>query len=175
MTRDNASHRVFKISELTRLVASHLVLIDLKGAVNLACACRHLEEPVLSTVWETQGSLYTLLKVLPEGTWDIEGTGLEWLVRGPDLSLGKSNAQVEGYFSSGLWGIRRQRLGTESNATRPGCAEPGWIRGTPLGRTPSANYASIHLPTDGFQPCKIYLGASQDPALLTSTYSSPAI
>ena len=61
-------HRVFKISELTRPIASQLVLISRQSAVNLACTCRSLEEPMLSTLWETQWSLYTLLEVFPEET-----------------------------------------------------------------------------------------------------------
>ena len=69
MNHDNTSHRVFKIGELTRLVASQLVSISQRSAVNLACACRCLEEPVLSTLWETQPLLYTLLMTLPEDTW----------------------------------------------------------------------------------------------------------
>jgi len=69
MTHDSTSHRIFKISELTRLIASQLVLISRKSAVNLACACRSLEEPNLSTLWETQSSFFTLLEVLPRETW----------------------------------------------------------------------------------------------------------
>ena len=69
--RDTTPHRVFKISELTRLIASQLVLINQKSAVNLACACRFLEGPVLSTLWETQWSLCTLLEVLPKETWEV--------------------------------------------------------------------------------------------------------
>ena len=69
MINDGTSHRIFRISELTRVIASHLVLISQGSAVNLACAYRYLEEPVLSTLWETQSSLYTLLEVLPKDTW----------------------------------------------------------------------------------------------------------
>ena len=64
---DSTPHRVFKISELTRIIAEHLVLIDNKSAVNLACVSRYLEEPALSSLWETQESFCTLLMVLPEG------------------------------------------------------------------------------------------------------------
>jgi len=71
MIRDSTPHRVLKISELTRLIASQLVLVSRKSAVNLACACRSLEEPVLSTLWETQSSLITLLRVLPKETWEV--------------------------------------------------------------------------------------------------------
>ena len=63
------SNRTFKINELTRLIAAQLVLIDKKSAVNLACVSRRLEEPVLSTLWETQESFSRLLRVLPGGTW----------------------------------------------------------------------------------------------------------
>ena len=72
MIHDNTPSHIFKISELTRLIASQLVLISQKSAVNFACACRCLEEPILSTLWETQWSLCALLKVLPETTWDYE-------------------------------------------------------------------------------------------------------
>jgi len=74
MTHDSTPHRALKISELTRLIASQLVLISRKSTVNLACACRSLEEPILSTLWETQWSLCTLLKVLPERNWAIQST-----------------------------------------------------------------------------------------------------
>jgi len=71
MIHDNATYHVLKISELTRLIASHLVLTNQKSAVNLACACRYLEEPTLSILWGAQQwSLCTLLKVLPKGTWE---------------------------------------------------------------------------------------------------------
>ena len=70
MTHDSTSHRIFKISELTRLIATELIPIGQKSAVNLACACRYLEEPVLSTLWETQHLVHVLLEVLPEGAWD---------------------------------------------------------------------------------------------------------
>ena len=70
MPRDSTPHRIFKISELTRLIAGQLIFISPKGTVSLACACRYLEELVLNTLWRTQSSLGTLLRVLPEGTWD---------------------------------------------------------------------------------------------------------
>jgi len=60
------------ICELTRLIASQLVLISRKSTVNIACACRCLEEPVLSTLWETQSALCALPEVPPEETWDFE-------------------------------------------------------------------------------------------------------
>jgi len=72
MTHDSTPHRVIKISELTRLIAKKLVLISRKSAVNLACACRCLEEPVLSTLWETQRLFVTLLRVLPKETWEFQ-------------------------------------------------------------------------------------------------------
>jgi len=76
MIRDNTPHRIFGISDLTRLIAGQLVLISQQTAVNLACACRCLEEPVLSTLWETQYGLCTLLGVLPGGVWDVEKPGV---------------------------------------------------------------------------------------------------
>ena len=72
MIHDSTPRRVFEIDELTRLIASQLVLVSRKSAVNLACACRYLEEPVLSTIWETQSSLITLLRVLPKETREFE-------------------------------------------------------------------------------------------------------
>ena len=69
MIHDGTPHRILRISELTRAIASHLVLTSQGSAVNLACVCQYLEEPVLGTLWETQSCLYTLLEVLPEYTW----------------------------------------------------------------------------------------------------------
>ena len=92
MIHDSAPHHVSGISELVRLVASHLIPISRKSAVDLACGCRHLEEPVLSTLWETQSSLCVLLKVLPEVTWDHHPFGLvECEVRDLDRPLEESN------------------------------------------------------------------------------------
>jgi hypothetical protein len=102
MIRDDPSQRVFGISELARLVAGHLTHISPKSTANLACACRCLEEPALSTLLETQSSLCTLLEVLPEKTW---GYGLPLLKRevcGLNLLLGESNAQVWDCVSLGL-------------------------------------------------------------------------
>ena len=92
MIHDNTPHCVFKISELTRHIASQLVLIDgRRSAVNLACACRCLEEPVLSTLWETERSMDTLLRVLPEGTWELRCVGFCYeMVRGLKSSLERS-------------------------------------------------------------------------------------
>ena len=64
MINDDAPHRVFKIGELTSLIASN-VLPSRKSAVNFSRACRYLEEPVLSKLWEIQWWLETLMKVLP--------------------------------------------------------------------------------------------------------------
>jgi len=69
MIHDSTPHRVLKISELARNIASQLVNAE-GSAVNLACACRSLEEPILSTLWETQSSLYILLRVLPAKNWE---------------------------------------------------------------------------------------------------------
>ena len=67
MIHDSTPYCVLKISELARLIAGQLVLIDARNsAVNLACVCRSFEEPIFSTLWETQPSLIILLKVLPE-------------------------------------------------------------------------------------------------------------
>ena len=95
MIHDNSPHRIFRISELTRLIASQLVLTSPKGAVSLACACRYLNEPVLSTLWETQVWLVTLLKVLPEENcqWNGLASG-ESVVCDLNLPFEKSNTQV---------------------------------------------------------------------------------
>ena len=96
MVDDSASHRVFKISELTRAIASELIPISEESTVNLACTCRFLEEPVLSALWETQPWVKTLLEVLPQETWNREYVEFYngWEVRDLDLSLDVSNAQV---------------------------------------------------------------------------------
>ena len=88
MIHDSAPHRVLKISELTRHIAGQLVLraASRKSAVDLACTCRSLEEPVLSTLWETQSSLFTLLGVLPKETWELRYQKFDKsMVCGPDL------------------------------------------------------------------------------------------
>ena len=83
MIHDSTPHRVFKIGELTRLIAIQLVRISQPSAVSLACACRYLEEPVLSTLWEKQRSMHTLLEVLPDETWCTNDTLWgSYLVRG---------------------------------------------------------------------------------------------
>jgi len=97
MFDDSASHRVFKISELTSLIASHLVLLSKESTVNLACTCWCLEEPVLSTLWEEcQFRFEALLEVLPEGTWDSKyiQSSNGWEVRYLELSLETSSTQV---------------------------------------------------------------------------------
>ena len=91
MAHDSAPSRVFNISELSRLIASQLVLISPKSAVNLARTCGSLEEPVLSTLWGAQWSLHTLLKTLPEETWRLEHPGFNrHVVRGLCSSLERS-------------------------------------------------------------------------------------
>jgi len=89
MIHDSTPHRVLRISELTRLIASKLVLVrGRESAVNLACACRSLEEPALSALWETQWSLITLLRVLPKETWEFKHLELgHKMVRGLNSSL----------------------------------------------------------------------------------------
>jgi len=72
MITDGTPNRVFKISELARVIASQLVLTSRKSAVNLDCTCRDLEEPALGALWKTQWSLDQLLEVFPEEHWDYE-------------------------------------------------------------------------------------------------------
>ena len=95
MINDGAPYRVFKISELARLIANQLILVsrNKKSAVNFACVCRYLEEPALSTLWETQQSLCTLLKTLPRDTrgWQHLESGNR-VVRGRDLPFEESKA-----------------------------------------------------------------------------------
>jgi len=177
MMHDSTPLRVFNISELTRVITSQLVLVSRRSAVNLACACRRLEEPVLSTLWETQPSLCTLLKTLPEYTWDW-GYHPAWgtqSVRGVDRPSGEIDLTIPGCVSSRSWGIRRPRLGTESNAMHLGCTKSAWIwRGT-LRSGPSTHYASTHLLADGSQRYKIYFGASRGQIFPMPTCSSPHI
>jgi len=123
---DSASHRVFKIGELARLIAGQLIPKRQGSAVNLACACRNLEAPALSMLWETQESLYTLLETLPRDNWDWSG---ESVVCDLNLPLEERTLNDQGYFSSGSLGIRRRRLGAGSTATRLGCAKPVWMVG----------------------------------------------
>ena len=86
MIHDSTPHRIFKISELTRAITSQLLPVSQGSAVNLACACRYLEEPVLSTLWETQESLCVLVEVFPEDTWSWETPAFDAsTVRSPNL------------------------------------------------------------------------------------------
>jgi len=178
MIHDGTAHQIFRISELASLIAGQLTLISPRSTVNLACTCRCLEEPVLSVLWQTQPQLDTLLKVLPEETWDCDNLAPgESLVRvhGPDPPFEGSSAQLYDCFSSESREDHRRRLGRGSNATRLGCAESTWMGGETLWRIPSVNYASIHPLADGSQQYKIYFGASRNPAFLTQTYSFPHI
>ena len=61
----NTHHRIFEIDELVGLISRHLVSTHYPSAVSLACACRFLEEPALSSLWELQNSFTTLIGVLP--------------------------------------------------------------------------------------------------------------
>ena len=61
----NMHHQIFEIDELARLISRHLVLAHRASAVSLACACRSLEEPALSSLWGFQYSLTTLIGVSP--------------------------------------------------------------------------------------------------------------
>jgi len=61
----NMSHRIFEIDELVRRVSRTLVSIHRASAVSLACTCRLLEEPALSSLWELQDSLAILIGVSP--------------------------------------------------------------------------------------------------------------
>ena len=58
-------HRIFEIDELARLISRHLVSTDPGSVASLACTCRFLEEPALSSLWELQDSLFTLIDVSP--------------------------------------------------------------------------------------------------------------
>jgi len=79
--QNTASQRAFKITELSRRVATELTVISQKSAANLACAGSHLVEPVLSVLWAKQHSFHTLLGVLPEAMLDRkELRGGEYLV-----------------------------------------------------------------------------------------------
>ena len=98
MIDDSAVHRVLKIGELTRAITNHLTSTGRKSATNLACTCRCLEEPVLSTLWEEQPWLEILLEVLPEENRDRINPGFGewviWVVRGPGRPLQMLNAQI---------------------------------------------------------------------------------
>ena len=81
-----------------RLIASQLVLISPGSTVNLACACRYLEEPALSTLWETQQSLCTLLEVLPKDTLSWENPAFNTAVV-CSLNLPSEELNAKVYFS----------------------------------------------------------------------------
>ena len=91
---NNASLRVFEISELARIIAGQLTLISRKSTGNLARTCRCLEEPVLSALWEIQKSLPTLLKVLPDANRCIDRHFGNYTVRELDPPVERPNAYV---------------------------------------------------------------------------------
>lgn len=92
MIHDSTPSRVLKIGELARLIAGELVITSQQGAVGLACACRCLEEPVLSKLWETQERLNNLLETLPQETWDYERPPSGRVVRDLNPPSGESDA-----------------------------------------------------------------------------------
>jgi len=53
---------IIEISELTQLVADHLLLDGQQSLVSLACTCRALEKQALSTLWSEQSSLDILIE-----------------------------------------------------------------------------------------------------------------
>ena len=84
MIHDSTPYRVLRISELARLIVSHLTVINRGNALNFACACQCLEEPILSTLWEDQGRLGTLLGTLPQESWRTERIsiwGRVWVIQ----------------------------------------------------------------------------------------------
>ena len=56
-----STHPIIEITELTQLVAQHLLLDSPESLVLLACTCRALEEQALSTLWSKQASLVVLI------------------------------------------------------------------------------------------------------------------
>ena len=67
MSDNSLPARVFEIGEMASLIARQLIPINSESAVNFACVCRCLQEPVLSALWETQPFLCFLLMALPGG------------------------------------------------------------------------------------------------------------
>ena len=62
----NMPHRIFEIHELTRLISFHLAQTDHQATLSLACTCRLLEVPALSSLWELRPrSLSALINVSP--------------------------------------------------------------------------------------------------------------
>ena len=135
MIQDGATRRVFKIDEISRLIASQLVLTSPKSTTYLARVCRHLEEPVLSTLWATQSSLRALLEVLPEESWGYDYPETNWeVVRGLDPSSGRPNAAVPGYYlKSVILGDPSPEAWRKVTATRLGCVKVrlNWL--SPIG------------------------------------------
>ena len=68
-------HEVFKIDEVLRLIAGHVVDLCGPGAIAFACCCKTFEEPVLSFYWEDR-RLDKLASVLPEGVLKRSGLGV---------------------------------------------------------------------------------------------------
>ena len=86
MTHDSTPLRVFRISELTRIIASQLILTSRESAVNFACT-RRCSKNRSSARYGTQKSLPVLLRMLPKTTWYVDNSGRDCTVCGLDLPV----------------------------------------------------------------------------------------
>jgi len=67
-------HPCLSVDEIVRLIAYELVASQGRAtAVALACCCKSFEDPVLDTLWETQGHFLPLIKSLPGDVWNPGG------------------------------------------------------------------------------------------------------
>jgi len=67
-------HACLNVDEIVRVIAYELVASGAKAtAVALARCSKSFEDPVLDTLWETQGQLLPLLRSLPRNVWNEDG------------------------------------------------------------------------------------------------------
>ena len=76
-------HRALVVDEILREVTTWLIQIHYPTIVSLACCAKFLEEPALSTLWDCQETLPTLIKTLPPDSWELHtGEAENIIVRG---------------------------------------------------------------------------------------------
>ena len=141
-------HQILCIDELLRLIIDELVQTSKQTVPSLACTCRFLEEPALSSLWRRQERLTDLLKVLPNHTW-------AWVLHGQSIwSIVSGRSSLA---SSGLTSPRRsnmilhRRTGPGCDDTLLGCAD---YVSVPVEVLPVIHFPAFHavLPVGHYSP-----------------------
>lgn len=124
--------------------------------MNLACTRRYPGVPMLSTIWEIQGSLWIILEVFPGETLDYQY--LEHVRCVACIFCWKNRAvqfRIVGDPSPEAWNRIWRCASWTRQVSADECSALG--EGTPPYNT------STHPMVNGFQRYKIHLGASRNP------------